>query len=224
MIRPGDKICVAVSGGKDSLTLLEILANLRKVYDNTFSLEAITVNLGYEESDFSHINRFCEKLNINYTVVDTQIAKIVFEERQEKNPCSLCAKMRRGALNAKAKELGCTRIALGHHKEDVIETVFMSMFFEARYYCFPPVTYMEQTQLYAIRPLIYTSEKDIRNYAKTVTLPVLESPCPANGNTNREHMKQLLKEQSSLFPGLPNRLFKALQRSSVDGWNMEGER
>ncbi len=132
--------------------------------------------------------------------------------------------MRRGALNAKAKELGCTRIALGHHKEDVIETVFMSMFFEARYYCFPPVTYMEQTQLYAIRPLIYTSEKDIRNYAKTVTLPVLESPCPANGNTNREHMKQLLKEQSSLFPGLPNRLFKALQRSSVDGWNMEGER
>ncbi len=220
MIQPNDKIAVGVSGGKDSLTLLYTLHGLKRFYKHKFDLVAITVSMGYEHIDLSEVRTLCESLNIPYHVVPTQIGQIVFEERQEKNPCSLCAKMRRGALNAKAKELGVTRIALGHHKEDVIETAFMSMFFEGRYYCFPPVTYMDKSSLYAIRPLIYTKESSIKAFSKAYELPIVKSPCPANEKTAREDMKQLIKEQSKRYPGLPDRLFHAIQTSQIEGWNL----
>lgn len=220
MIQPGDKIAIGISGGKDSLSLLYALNGLKRFYKHSFEIEAITVAMGYDDFDLTEVRKLCEKLNINYTIVPTQIKQIVFDERQEKNPCSLCAKMRRGALNETAKKLGCTRIALGHHKEDVIETVFMSMFFESRYYCFPPVTYMDRSGLYSIRPLIYTTESELKAFSRQYELPVVKSPCPANGNTKREHMKQLLREQNHLFPGLHDRLFKGLQRSEVEGWKV----
>lgn len=222
MIKDGDKICIGVSGGKDSLSLLYALHGLRRFYKNRFELHAITVAMGYDDFDLSKVSELCEKLDIPYSIVRTQIKQIVFEERHEKNPCSLCAKMRRGALNNKALELGCTRIALGHHKEDVIETMMMSMFFEGRHYCFPPVTHMKKTGLYAIRPLIYAPEVGIKAFKKLYDLPVVKSPCPVDGHTKREHMKLLLQEQNSLFPGLPDRMFRSIQTSGIEGWQIKG--
>lgn len=221
MIQDGDLIAVGISGGKDSLALLHALHGLRRFYKNRFDIHAITVAMGYEDIDFEGIRRLCKSLYVPYTVVNTQIKQIVFDERHEKNPCSLCAKMRRGALNEAAKKLGCTRVALGHHMEDVLETTFMSMFFEGRYYCFPPVTYLDQIGLFSIRPLIYTPEKDLKVFQRLHDLPVIKSPCPIDGYSNREHMKKLINDQSHLYPGLKNRLFTALQRSDVEGWKLE---
>lgn len=221
MIKTGDKIAVGISGGKDSLALLYVLHGLQRFYKHSFDLHAITVDMGYDDFDLSAIQALCDSLSIPYTIVKTQIRQIVFDELKESNPCSLCAKMRRGALNNAAKELGCTRIALGHHKEDVIETTFMSQFFEGRYYCFPPVTHLDRTGLFSIRPLIYTPEMALKAFKHSEDLPVVANPCPVDGHTKREAMKQLLLEQNKLYPGLSDRLFHALQTSSVDGWQLE---
>lgn len=221
MIQTGDKICVAISGGKDSLALLYALHGLKRFYKNPFEIIAITVKLGFEPFDLTGVSALCEKLGVEYHIIETQIGQIVFDERQESNPCSLCAKMRKGALNEAAEQLGCNKVALGHHKEDVVETVMMSQFFESRYYCFPPVTYMSRSNLYSIRPLIYCNEVDLVAFMKKNELPVVKSPCPANGNTKRESMKQLLLQQANIYPGLIERLFRALQRSEVEGWKLE---
>lgn len=223
MIHEGDKIAIGISGGKDSLALLYALHGLQRFYPNKFDLHAISVKLGMEPFDLKHVSELCETLNIPFTVIDTQIGPIVFEERQENNPCSLCAKMRKGALNDAALSFGCNKVALGHNKDDIIETVMMSMFFEARYYCFPPVTYLTRMQLYSIRPLLYVPELEIRRFAKLYELPIVKSPCPVDGNTKREHIKKLIKEQSKIFPGLPARLFKGLQTSEVPGWKLNTE-
>jgi len=222
MINEGDKIAVGVSAGKDSLALLVALAQLRRFYPEKFSLIAITVDMGFEGMDFTPIKEFCEKLDVEYHVVPTQISQIIFDVRKEKNPCSLCAKMRRGALHTAAKELGCNKVALGHHFDDVVETFMLNLFYEGRLGCFQPVTYLSRIDLHVIRPLIYMPEKDVRYFAGKVELPVIESSCPADKNTERERMKELLHNLERENKGLRYRIFGAMQRANIDGFREIG--
>ncbi len=222
MIAEGDKIAVGVSAGKDSLTLLSALAQLRRFYPKKFELIAITVDMGFEGMDFIPIQKFCEGLEVEYHIVPTQISKIIFDVRKEKNPCSLCAKMRRGALHTAAKELGCNKVALGHHFDDVVETFMLNLFYEGRLGCFQPVTYLSRIDLHLIRPLIYMPEKDVRYFANKVSLPVIKSPCPADKNTERERMKELLHELEKNNKGLRYRIFGAIQRGGIDGFREMG--
>ena len=222
MIAPGDKIAVGVSAGKDSLTLLYALAALRRFYPLPFSLVAITIDMGFPGMDFSPIADCCRTLDVPYHVIPTQISRIIFDVRKESNPCSLCAKMRRGSLHAAAKELGCNRVALGHHFDDVVETFMLNLFHEGRIGCFQPVTYLSRSDLYLIRPLIYCPEKDIRYFAGKVALPIMKSPCPADGHTERETMKQLLRTLDREHKGLRYRIFGAIQRAGIDGFKEVG--
>ncbi len=214
MIEENDKIAVGISGGKDSLTLLYALSGLRRFYPKHFELCAITVNLGYP-IDYTKIERLCEELSVPFYVVETEIAKIIFEERKEKGPCSLCAKMRKGALNEKAKELGCNKIAYAHHKDDVIETMLMSLIYEGRFYTFAPVTDWDRTGLTLIRPLIYTEERDIIGFQHNYNLPTFKNPCEADGNTTREYASELIKEINEKAPGVRERLFHAITDSET---------
>lgn len=218
MIEEGDKIAVGVSAGKDSLTMLEALAALRVFYPKKFTLVAITVDMGFEGADFSKIRDMCERLDVPYIIEKTEIAKIIFDVRKEKNPCSLCARMRRGVLYEAAKKAGCNRIALGHHFDDAVETLMLNLFFEGRIGCFSPVTYLSRTELYMIRPMLYVPEKDIRYYASKRGIPVIKSPCPADGNTEREEIKKLLKTLDKENKGLKYRIFGAMQRAELDGF------
>ena len=193
MIEEGDKIAVGVSAGKDSLTLLCAMAYLRRFYPKKFDLIAITIDMGFEGGmDFTPIKELCEKLDVPYHIIPTQISKIIFDVRKESNPCSLCAKMRRGALHNAAKELGCTSVALGHHFDDVVETFMLNLFFEGRLGCFSPVTHLSRVGIKLIRPMIYMPEKDVKEFTNKNELPVITSPCPADKTTERESMKQLL--------------------------------
>ena len=218
MIEAGDKIAVGVSAGKDSLTLLCAMAELRRFYPVPFELIAITVDMGFEGADFSSIQRLCDELDVPYHVIPTEISRIIFDIRKEKNPCSLCAKMRRGALHNAAKELGCTSVALGHHFDDTVETFMLNLFFEGRLGCFSPVTYLSRVGIKLIRPMIYMPEKDVHYFASKAELPVVKSPCPADGNTQREEMKQLLRELDRKHDGLRYRIFGAIQRGEIDGF------
>ena len=222
MINEGDKIAVGVSAGKDSLALLVALAQMRRFYPKKFTLIAITVDMGFEGMDLSPIKSFCEELDVEYHVVPTQISKIIFDIRKEKNPCSLCAKMRRGALHTAAKELGCNKVALGHHFDDVVETFMLNLFYEGRLGCFRPVTYLSRIDLHLIRPLIYMPEKDVRYFASKTELPVIKSPCPADKNTERERMKELLHDLERENKGLRYRIFGAMQRGNIDGFHEIG--
>lgn len=218
MIQDGDKVAVGVSGGKDSLVLLGALANLSRYYPKKFSVIGLTVDMGYG-LDYTEIKKYCESFGAEHKVKYTNIKEIVFDERKEPNPCSLCAKMRSGALNDFAIENGCTRVALGHHNEDVLETFFLSLMYEGRINCFPPVTYMDKTDLYRIRPLIYVREGDIKGAVRRLGVPVLHNPCPADGNTKRKEMKDLIARlNKEMNPGLKKRLFTAIKNSSIDGW------
>lgn len=218
MIDDGDRIAIGVSGGKDSLTLLYALSGLRRFYPKKYEIEAITVNMGFKELDFSAVASLCKELDINYTVVESDIAEIIFEHRKESNPCSLCAKMRKGAFNSKAKELGCNKEAYAHHYDDVIETVMMSLIYEGRFHCFSPITYLDRSDITLIRPLIYVDEADIKGFRNAYMLPVVKNPCPVDGYTKREYIKQLIKSLGSESPGLRERLFHAIQSSDVNGW------
>ena len=180
MIAEGDKIAVGISGGKDSLTLLYALSSLRRFYPHPFELVAVTVDLGFANLDLSEIKKLCEKLEVPYTVVKTQIGQIVFEQRQENNPCALCAKMRKGALNEAMKQLGCNKIAYAHHMDDVVETMMLSLLYEGRFHTFSPVTYLDDTGLTVIRPLIYMKEADVIGFVRKFEVPVVMSPCPAD--------------------------------------------
>ena len=218
MIQDGDRVAVGVSGGKDSLVLLGALANLSRYYPKKFSVIGLTVDMGYG-LDYTEIKKYCESFGAEHKVKYTNIKEIVFDERKELNPCSLCAKMRSGALNDFAIENGCTRVALGHHNEDVLETFFLSLMYEGRINCFPPVTYMDKTDLYRIRPLIYVREGDIKGAVRRLGVPVLHNPCPANGNTKRKEMKDLIARlNKEMNPGLKKRLFTAIKNSEIDGW------
>lgn len=222
MIKEGEKIAVGVSAGKDSLTLLCAMAELRRFYPIPFELCALTVDMGFEGADFSEIEALCRELKVEYRIIPTQISTVIFDIRKEKNPCSLCAKMRRGALYNAAKEWGCQRVALGHHFDDVVETFMLNLFFEGRIGCFQPVTYLSNTDITLIRPMIYMPEKDVRYFANRAVLPVVKSPCPADGNTEREEMKQLLAKLEREHKGLRYRIFGAIQRGEVDGFRMMG--
>ncbi len=224
MINEGDKIAVGVSAGKDSLTLLCAMAYLRRFYPKKFELIAITIDMGFEpKQDFSAIRELCDKLDVEYHVVPTEISKIIFDVRKEKNPCSLCAKMRRGALNTAAKELGCTTVALGHHFDDVVETFMLNLFFEGRLGCFSPVTYLSRVDISVIRPMIYMPEKDVSEFARKNFLPVLTSPCPADKTTEREEMKTLLRSLERENRGLRYRIFGAICRGELDGFKDTGK-
>jgi len=218
MLHEGDRIAVGVSGGKDSLTLLAALAHLRRFYPKHFTIEAITVSLGLPGEDFSDVQRYCDELNVRYTIVKTDIGEIVFDIRKESNPCSLCAKMRKAALNTKAKELGCNKIAYGHSKDDVVHTFFMSLFFESRINTFRPVTYLDRMDLTLIRPLIYAPENEIQSFVKHIGVQVVKSPCPAAGYTKREEMKDFVKAQMKKYRDFDNTVFSAITRSEIPGW------
>lgn len=218
MIRAGDRITVGVSGGKDSLCLLLALAELRRFYPNPFELEAITLDMGFDGSDFSGIQSWCDTLDVPYTVVKTDIAPVVFETRKESNPCSLCAKMRRGALHDAALKKGCKKVALGHHFDDAVETFFLSLFYEGRINCFSPVTFLDRKEITLIRPMLYLSEREIIRLKERFHFPVVHNPCPADGNTKRQYIKNELQRLEHENPGLRERLFGAVQRSEIKGW------
>ena len=229
MIEPGDKIAVGVSAGKDSLSLLYAMAELRRFYPVPFELIAVTVDMRFGDlerggtpTDYTPIKELCEKLNVTYHVEPSNIARIVFDVRKESNPCSLCAKLRRGMLNDTAKKLGCNKVALGHHFDDVVETFMLNLFFEGRLGCFSPVTYLDRTDITVIRPLIYAPEKDVRYFASKTELPIVKSTCPADGETEREEMKKLLAALERQNKGLRYRIFGAIQRGNIDGFREFG--
>ena len=212
MIQNGDKIAVGLSGGKDSMTLLYGLKQLQYFYPQHFDLAAIYVNLGINDcvDSINTMTFFCKELDVPFYYVDTDIYQIIFKERKEKNPCSLCAKMRKGALNNMALSLDCNKIAYAHHKDDFIETSMMSLLFEGRYYCFPPVTHLDRTGLTVIRPMMYIEEKKIRGFAHKKQLPVINNPCPADGYTKRQEIKQFIEQSTIKFPDIKKNLNAAL--------------
>lgn len=218
MIEEGDRIAVGISGGKDSLTLLYALHGLMRFYPKKFELHAVTVDLGFDNLNLEQIKELCAKLEVPYTIVKTDIAQIIFEERKEENPCSLCAKMRKGALNQAIREAGCNKVAYAHHKDDVIETMLMSLIFEGRIHTFSPVTYLDRMNLTVIRPLMYMDEVDVIGFVHKYNVPVVKSPCPADGNTRREYVKDLLRSINLETPGVKERMFTAIINSGIRGW------
>ena len=218
MIQAGDRVAVGVSGGKDSLTLLAALAQLRTFYPRPFTVEALTLDMGIPGMDFSGVAAWCREREVPYTVIPTEINRIIFEVRREKNPCSMCAKMRRGALHNAMAERGLTKIALGHHHDDAVETFFLSLFYEGRLSCFQPVTFLDRTGVTQIRPLLYCSESMIAHTADRLQLPVVHNPCPADGSTKRQEVKELIYQLNGRYPGLKNRVFGAMQRLPLPEW------
>ena len=218
MIEAGDSIAVGVSGGKDSLTLLAVLAGLRSFYPKAFSLRAITIDMGLDGMDFSPVADFCRSIDVPYTVKKTEIGPIIFDYRKEKNPCSMCAKMRRGALGDVLLEQGCNKIALGHHFDDAVETFLLSLVYEGRISCFQPVTHMTRTGVDQIRPMLYAGEGRIANLAKALELPIVENPCPEDRGSKRYEIKQFIRTMSQTYPDLRSKVFGAIQRAPLDGW------
>lgn len=219
MIEPGDRVGVGVSGGKDSLVLLVLLAELKKYVP--FHLEAITIDMGLG-MDYSGIEAMCRELDVPYTIVKTEIGPIIFDYRKEKNPCSMCAKMRRGALNQALLDRNLTKLALGHHYDDAVETFLMSLLYEGRISCFQPVTKLDRTGITQIRPMLYIHEKTVDNFARSAHLPVLQNRCPADKHTKREEIKELVYTLSQTYPDLKERVFGAMQRFPLPEWEPNG--
>lgn len=223
MIAPNDRLAVGVSGGKDSLLTLVALAQLRRFYPIPFTLEAITLEMGMPGMDFSPVAALCETLEVPYQRIQVPVYQIVFEERREKNPCSLCAKLRRGSLNTALTERGIHKIALGHHYDDAIETLLMNLLFEGRIGCFQPVTYLNRTDVTQIRPLLYCREDEIRRTAERLQLPVVHNPCPADGSSRRQEIKELIGQLEKTYPDLKQKLFGSIQRYPLYGWALNGD-
>lgn len=220
MIEENDRIAIGISGGKDSLTLLYGLHGLKRFYPKKFEIHAVTVDLGFDNLNLDKIKALCEKLDVPYTIVKTDIANVIFKERKESNPCSLCAKMRKGALNEAIKAAGCNKVAYAHHKDDVVETMLMSLIYEGRFHTFSPVTYLDRMNLTVIRPLMYMQEADVIGFVNKYDVPVVKSPCPADGYTKREYIKQLLKTLNQENPGVKERMFTAIQ-TGIEQYKME---
>lgn len=221
MIDEGDRIAVGVSGGKDSLVLLKLLAGLRSYYTKPFTLEAITIDMGLN-MDYSAIEALCRELEVPYTIVKTEIAPIIFDYRKEKNPCSMCSKMRRGALNQAILDKGFNKLALGHHYDDAVETFLMSLIYEGRISCFQPVTNLDRTGIIQIRPMLYIHEKTVDHFAQQQALPVLENRCPVDKHTKREEIKELIFDLVKTYPDLKERIFGAMQRYPLPEWEPHG--
>lgn len=224
MIDDGDKIAVGLSGGKDSITLLHALCTLKRYYPKKFELLAITIHPGTQEFKTDELEKMCKELGVEYIIYNSNITEVVFNIRKEKNPCSLCANMRRGMLNSIAIENGCTKIALGHHSDDVIETFLMSSFLNGKLYTFSPVTYLSRSDIKVIRPMIYVSEKDIRSHAKKSNYPVVNKCCPNDGNSKREYMKDLLFILKKDIPKIKENLMGAIIRSDIPGWKKKDDK
>ena len=220
MIENGDVIGVGVSGGKDSMLTLLALSELGKFYTKSFDLKAITVDSDPGNSNFDEIRNFCREHEIEYSIVPSNIFEIVFDIRKEENPCSLCAKMRKGILHDEAKRLGCNKIALGHNFNDAVETFLLSQIYEGRISCFSPVTYLDRKELWQIRPLLYINEYLIRGAVKRLNLPIVKNPCPANGNTKRREIKEFVLDMERKYPGYAIRIFGAMQRLPLKGWEI----
>lgn len=218
MIEENDTIAVGISGGKDSLALLYALSELRRFYPVKYNLKAITIDLGFEGFDLTAIQEFCKKLDVEYTIVKTQIGEIIFDIRKEENPCSLCSKMRKGAFNEKAIELGCNKAAYAHHKDDVIETLMLSLVYEGRFYTFSPVTYLDRMNITLIRPMIYVDERDVKGFTNLYKLPVTKNPCGADGFTKREYAKELIAQIDKEAPGIRQRLFHSITDGTLPKW------
>ena len=219
MIQEGETVAVGVSGGKDSLVTLTALARLSKFYQKPFKVVAITVETGVPGMSFDAVADYCAALGVEYIRVNVPIYEIVFLERKEKNPCSLCAKLRRGALSTAMNEHGIKTIALGHHYDDAVETLLMNLLFEGRIGCFQPVTYLSRSDVTQIRPLLYVKEQQVRNVAAKLDLPIVHNPCPANGETRRQEVKELIESLSERYPDLKQKLFGAMQRYPLYGWD-----
>ena len=221
MIESGDRVAVGVSGGKDSLVLLVLLAGLREYFNKPFTLEAITIDMGLG-MDYAPIEALCAQIGVAYSVVHTEIAPIIFEHRKEKNPCSMCAKMRRGALNQAILDKGFNKLALGHHYDDAVETFVMNLLFEGRIGCFQPVTNLDRTGIIQIRPRLYIHERTVDNFVTRHQLPVIENRCPVDKTTKREEVKKLVYELSKTYPDLKERIFGAMQRYPLEEWAPQG--
>ncbi len=221
MIEENDHIAVGISGGKDSLTLLYGLHGLMRFYPKPFQIHAVTVDLGFDNLDLGKIKELCKSMEIPYTIVKTDIADIIFNQRKESNSCSLCAKMRKGALNEAIKTAGCNKVAYAHHKDDVVETMLLSLIYEGRFHTFSPVTYLDRMNLTVIRPLMYMNEADVIGFIHKNNVPVVKSPCPADGYTKREYVKNLLQNLNRENPGVKERMFTAIQNSDMGGWNKD---
>ena len=218
MIEEGDRIAVGISGGKDSLTMLYALHGLQRFYPKRFTIQAITVDLGLGNFDLDRIQSLCDDLGVPYSIVRTDIGPVLFDVRKETNPCSLCAKLRKGAFNQEAERLGCNKVAYAHHKDDIIETMLLSLIYEGRFHSFSPVTYLDRMKLTVIRPLMYVDETDVIGFAKKYELPVCKNPCPVDGHTKREYVKNLTKQLERENPGVKSRLFRAILEGNITGW------
>lgn len=221
MILPGDRIGVGVSGGKDSVALLVLLAELKKYHSKAFELEAITIDMGLG-MDYAGIAKLCEQLDVPFTLVKTEIGPVIFDYRREKNPCSMCAKMRRGALNQALLDRGLNKLALGHHYDDAVETFLMSLLYEGRISCFQPVTELDRTGITQIRPMLYIHEQTVDNFIRRQDFPVIENRCPVDKQTKREEIKSLVYELSGRYPELKDRVFGAMQRFPLPEWEPKG--
>lgn len=219
MIEAGDHICLGISGGKDSLTLIYALAGIKKFFDVPFELSAITVDLGFEGVDWSSVAALCEKLEVPYTVVKTQINEIVFDAHKDERPCSLCANLRKGALNEEAKKLGCNKVAYAHHKDDMIETMMLSLLYEGRFHCFLPVTYLDKSGLTLIRPMLFVEEGEVISFARDNELPIVTNPCPVDGATRRQYVKEVCERLYADDRRFKDRMFTAVR--GLD-WQKEG--
>lgn len=218
MIEEGDHIAVGISGGKDSLTLLYALHGLKRFYPKKFDLTAITVDLGYEEFDLTPIQELCKELEIPYIIEKSDIYNILFNIRKESNPCSLCAKMRKGALNDAIKKVGCNKVAYAHHKDDIIETMLLSLIFEGRFHSFSPRTYLDRMDLTVIRPIMFVDEMDVIGFQNKYQLPVVKSKCPIDGHTKRQYAKELVRQLNQEHPGAKERMFHAILNGTIKGW------
>ena len=221
MVADGEAIAVGVSGGKDSISLLCALASLREYHPKRFRLHAVTLDMGFEGMDFSPVEKACAELDVPWSRRCTDIGRIIFEERREKNPCSLCAKMRRGALNGLIKDLGIKKIALAHNYDDAIETFMLSMLYEGRISCFQPVTYLSRTDITQIRPMLYIGEGTVKRLVEKYSLQVVYNICPMNGFSKREEIKTLLRTLSESYPDLKSKIFGAMQRLPLAGWGLD---
>lgn len=218
MIETGDHIAVGVSGGKDSLTLLYALNGLRRFYPKKFELSAVSVDLGFENFDLSPVKQLCKEMKVPYRIVDSEIAHILFDIRKEENPCSLCAKMRKGALNNAVKEMGCNKVAYAHHKDDIVETMLLSLLFEGRFYSFSPKLYLDRMDLTVIRPMMFVDEADVIGFCNKYAVPVVKNKCPVDGYTKRQYAKELVRKLNLDLPGVKQRMFTAILNGEISGW------
>lgn len=217
-IKNGDKICVGVSGGKDSMVLIHALASIRNYLSTPFDLHAVNISLGFDNFDTTPIMNMCQEINVEFTEIKTEIGKIVFEARKEDSPCSLCANMRRGALNNAAVSLGCNKVALGHNRDDLLETYLLALFYEGRIHTFSPITYLSRKSLEVIRPLAFSFSKDVRYYKNTHNIPIVENPCPADKNSKRKEIREFIANMSKSNPHFKSNIIGAIIRNNIGGW------